>query len=301
MLIFANGVRVERATVSVLDHGFLFGDSVYEVMRSYASRLFAVVEHLERLEHSARQIGLPIPWQRSELLDELQHVCEAWVAEHPGQDTRLRLIITRGEGSFSLSTEGCDHPQRFVIAAGLPAFDQTVLQRGLKLKIVKRIRNPHEAISPNIKSGNYLNNVLGFMEAQRSGADDAIFLNHRGHLAEGSTCNLFFVHRGLLKTPALSCGILSGITRSQVLQLCEQHGLEYAEGNYRREDLLSAEEAFVTGTTKGVLPVGQVDELTLPHVFGPVTQNLYRLFNESVREQLGLAGPPEAADSPQPD
>ncbi len=288
MILFANGERVERATVSVLDHGFLFGDSVYEVMRSYSGQLFAVDEHLERLEQSARQIALPIPWKREALAAELQQALAAFVAAHPGKDTRLRLIITRGEGDFSLSTEGCDEPQRFVIAAGLVPLDQEVLVRGLTLKIVKRIRNPHEAISPSIKSGNYLNNVLAFMEAKRSGADDAIFLNHRGHLAEGSTCNLFFVHRGLLKTPALSCGILSGITRSQVLNLCAHHKLEFAEGNYRREDLLNAEEAFITSTTKGVLPVGQVDDHRLSHVFGPVTERLYGLFHDWVRSQLGL-------------
>ncbi len=278
MILFANGAMVERATVSILDHGFLFGDSVYETMRTYAGRPFAVEEHLDRLESSARQISLALPCSREQLAAEIDAAMAAFLSAEPGQEAKIRLIITRGEGPFSLSTDGCDDPQRFMIVAALPVPPEDILERGLKLRIVKRIRNPLEAMSPSIKSGNYLNNVLAYMEARKGGADDAIFLNQRGHLAEGSTCNLFFVNRGLLKTPSLACGILSGITRSQVLELCREHEIEFAEGNYRREDLLNAEEAFITATTKGILPVGQVDDAPLEHVFGPVTKRLHGLF-----------------------
>lgn len=281
MVVFLDGEPVELADarVSVFDHGFLFGDSVYEVVRTVSRRLFAYEPHIERLEGSARALSLEIPWSRAELRAQVERAIAR--VKDPG-DVYVRIIITRGVGELDLAPDTCKRAGSVIIAKPLPVYPRTWYDDGIDVRVVGTMRNPARAMSPSIKSGNYLNNVLALMEARRAGALEAAMLNENGFVTECTTSNLFWVRDGAVKTASLDCGILSGITRSLLLDVARKNSVRLDEGCFPASDLRTADEAFITSTTKDLVPIRTVDGVRLKTSPGPITKKLSALFAASV-------------------
>jgi branched-chain amino acid aminotransferase len=243
------------ASVSVFDHGFLFGDSIYEVVRTAAGKLFALEEHLARLRNSARRLSMSIPWTDEELRGEVEAIVGS--ATWSG-DTYVRIFVTRGVGRIDLMPTTCERPCLILVARKLVEPPPDFYEKGIVLCLTDVRRNSRLAMDPAIKSGNYLNNVLAVIEAKIKGADDAIMLNENGHLTEATTSNLFLVKDGALRTPSLDCGILEGITRAKLLELARALGIPAEECELGPDDLTAADEIFISGTIKGVVPARKV-------------------------------------------
>lgn len=280
MIINVNGELLppEQATINVLDHGFLFGDSIYEVVRTVGNRLFTADEHLARLERSAERILLPLPLSRDEFTAELTRTHSAFGGGH----AYLRLIVTRGVGELDLHPASCSNPTWLIIAKPLPDWGgKKTWEDGVSIVFVNVRRNSREALDPAIKSGNYLNNVMALIEARKSGASEGIMCNAQGFVTEGTTSNIFCVRGGVICTPAVNIGILPGITRELVVRLARELEYEIVEGNLRAADFATAEEVFLTSTTRGVMPVTQIDgqpvESGRP---GPITQALIGAYDD---------------------
>src|SRR6187551_3016864 len=270
----------EEAKVSVLDRGFLYGDSVYETIGTMYGRLFATRDHLDRLERSARRIGLRVPPRA-----EIEAAIAETVAAAGNPETRVRVMLTRGVGKLDLDPASCDDCRLVVIAFPLGAPTPAMFETGVAVAIVSVTRNSPRAIDPAVKSGNYLNNVLALGEARRtSGAYEAILCADDGSVAEGSTSNVFAVVRGELWTPGSDVGILDGITRAKVLELARGAGVTVIERRMMPDDLRSAEEAFLTSATRGVLPISTIDGHPIGSGRpGPVTKRLMALYDELAR------------------
>lgn len=285
LLVSIDGQKVapRDARVSIFDHGFLFGDSVYEVVRTLDGHFLAWDLHWERLIASAAGIGMSLPFSSEQMHAEALELLAD--AEFP-DEAYLRMIVTRGVGDLNLDPASCEHPGRVMIARAMrpppaPAYDS-----GVRLSLVSLQRNSKRATNPGIKSGNYLNNVLAFAEARRSNAFEALMLNEHGYLTECTTANIFLVQGGVIRTPSLDCGLLAGITRAIVLELAQRGGLATEETVLKEEDLWSAEEVFITSSTRDVVPVAAIDEHKLAAAPGPVTARLMRLFQDGVRGWL---------------
>jgi len=265
----------EAAKVSVFDHGFLFGDSVYEVVRTRAGAPFLLRPHLERMRRSAAELYLDVPFTDEEIVGFVAEALET--AANP--ESYVRIILTRGVGELELHPGTCVRPSLILIVRPLSLPPARFYERGIRLAIVGRKRTNPEALNPAAKTGNYLNNVLAIIEAVRRGADDAVMLNAGGHLAEGTTANVFFVREGTVHTPALGTGILEGITRGLLIRLLGEEGIPCREGDYLPDELRGADEAFLTSTLRDVMPVGEVDgERVGGAVPGPVTRRLMARF-----------------------
>lgn len=272
-----NGEIHEEVSISVLDHGFLFGDSVYEVVSTHHGRLCFVQEHLNRLRKSAAAISLTIPWTDEKMVDEISKTIAA--AGNP--DSYIRIIVTRGVGEIDIDPETCSRPNVLIFVKAARAYPEENYSRGINVALVTVKRNPKEALNPGIKTGNYLNNVMAKMESRKAGAADALMLNPSGILTECTTSNFFFVRDQRLMTPSLDCGILSGITREVVLRLARENGILVEEGEWPPEILAQAEEAFITGTVKKVMPVTSLDGRPIGNGKpGPVTRTLIRLYED---------------------
>ena len=285
MWIFLNDrfVRKEDALISVFDHGFLYGDGVYETLRSYGPHIFLLREHLRRLYRSADLIGLTIPLAEGAwppiLVEAMQrnHVGQA------GRDAYLRITISRGPGDIGLDPALCTTPTIVVLAKPLTRPADHLYQTGVDLVTATIRRNHPSSLSPQIKSLNFLNNILAKREAIMAKAFDAIMLNPAGELAECTTSNLFLVRRDRLLTPSIDCGILDGLTRNLVLELARHDGIQSEEGHFASALLREAEECFITNTSSEVLPVRSVNGIHLPSVPpGPLTGRLRRLFRNYV-------------------
>jgi branched-chain amino acid aminotransferase len=284
VLLDGEPVPLSEARVSVFDHGFLFGDSVYEVVRTVGRRLFAFDPHMERLEASARALSLEIPWARAEIRAQV----EAAIGRVPtAGDVYVRIIITRGVGELDLAPDSCARAGSVIMAKPLPVYPRSWYDDGIDVRLVATMRNPTRAMSPSIRSGNYRNNVLALMEARRAGALEAAMLNENGYLTECTTSNLFFAHGGVVRTPSLDCGILSGITRSLLLEAARRSGLPIEEGHFAATELRSADEAFITSTTKDLVPIRTVDGVRLGTSPGPLTRKLAAIFARHVQEAMG--------------
>lgn len=265
---------IDRAVISVTDHGFLYGESVYETIRTYGRRAFLVRRHLERLERSAASIMLALPWTRHHIAGEV-HRTLAVAGEGPGEYA-IRIVATRGNGPFGYDPALCPEPNLVILVRRLsePASDPRAT--GVTAAIASVRRNPIESLDPRIKSSNLLNNILAAHDARRAGADEAVLFNTAGFLSEGTQSNIFFVARGTLHTPSLDCGLLSGVTRDLVLDLAAAMGIPREEGRYRREELEAADEAFFTSTTRELLPICRLDGRPVGgRRPGPVTLRLH--------------------------
>lgn len=248
---------VAEATVPVLDRGFLYGDSVYEVIRTYATGggPFALTEHLERLARSARLLEIALPLSLSELAAEVRDVLRA-----AGQgDWYIRVILTRGAGPIGLDPALADRPRRVVIVAPLPDLPERLRRDGVSVALVPTGRTAAGPTPAGAKTGNYLSNVMALRAARLKGAFEAIMLDGEGRITEGTTSNVFLCTGGLLRTPPLATGILAGITRHKVIDLARLDGIEVVEEHLRPLDVHAAEEVFLTSTLKEVLPVTSVD------------------------------------------
>ena len=270
----------EDATISVFDRGFLYGDSVYETIGTAYGRLFATRDHLARLERSATRIGLRPPARET-----IEAAIHETVAAAGNTESRVRVILTRGAGKLDLDPAASDDTQLVVIVYPLGAPTPAMYAEGVTVGIVSIERNSPQAIDPAVKSGNYLNNVLALGEARRrSGAYEAILCADDGCIAEGSTSNIFVVVKGELWTPPPAVGILDGITRAKVLDLCRENDLPLKERRFSPDELRGADEAFITSATRGVLPVTTVDEKPVgAGVPGPVTRRLMELYDQLAR------------------
>jgi branched-chain amino acid aminotransferase len=263
----------EDARISVLDHGLLYGDGVFEGIRVYAGRPFLLEEHLDRLEASARAIVLDLPAGRS----EIAALCVE-AAERAGLDEGyLRLVVTRGTGALGVSPHTCPRASLIVIAAPLTLYPPECYRDGVRLVTSSLRRSAHDALPPQIKSLNYLTSVLASIEARRQGADEAVLLNAQGLIAECTADNLFLVSRGRVLTPAVASGALAGITRALVVQLLTAQGIECAEAALTPADAWTADELFLTGTGAEIVPVSEIDGRPLP-AERPVTERVRAAF-----------------------
>ncbi len=281
-IVRINGRQVDpsKATISIFDHGFLFGDSIYEVIRTIGDRPFAWAAHLARLRSSAKRLSYDLPWTDEEITSELRSVIDSktW----PGE-SYVRIIITRGPGLIDLHPRSCGPPTMIFIGKQIPVTPEELYANGMVLCVTDVRRNSRLAMDPAIKSGNYLNNVLAAIEAAEKGTDDAVMLNENDHVTECTTSNIFIVFNGVVKTPSLDSGILAGITRNQVLHVAELEGIPAQEALLTLDDLKSADEIFITGTVRMIMPVrkiiGKIDWEAGP---GPITRRLMDAFVQAL-------------------
>lgn len=275
-------VPLEQATVSVFDHGLLYGDGVFEGIRFYSGKAFRLQAHLERLFLSARAIALSIPYS----IEQLTQAVIDTVAAAPEQNGYLRLVVTRGPGPLGIDPLRCHSPVVFIVADRLQLVSERVRSEGAKVIIAATRRLGADGLDPRIKSLNYLNHILARMEATHAGADEAILLNSAGRIAEGSADNIFIVQRGELLTPPVIEGALDGITRQVVLELAEKLGIKAREIPLAPYDLFTADECFLTGTGAELIPVGYADGRKLPECPGPIYSRLAVAFRELVNQEV---------------
>jgi branched-chain amino acid aminotransferase len=281
MWVFLNDrfVRKEEAVVSVFDHGFLYGDGVYETIRSYGNRIFMRDQHLIRLRRSAEAIGLEVPIPDSDWPDLLHEAMRRNDVGNDRADAYLRITLSRGEGEIGLDPSLCPRPTLVVMTKALRPPPAALLCDGVALTVAKTKRNLPEALSPQIKATNFLNNILAKRESIAAGTFDSLLLNWKDELTECTISNLFFISAAIVRTPALDCGILDGITRGIVITLAQEEGLLVEEGHYQTAALRQAEECFLTNTSMEIMPVTQVDSLPVGNGLpGPLTRRLQTLF-----------------------
>lgn len=251
------------STLSPLNRGFLYGDAVYEVWRTYHRVLFAWNDHWRRLQASARSLGIDIPWSVDQVVSEITSTVSAYsAASSETGDLYIRMQIYRGEGALGLDTQLADRPGYVILVKRVPTISKEHLAMGLDVAIASEVRrNPIECLDPAWKTGNYLNNIVGLKEAKSRGFDDVIFANLAGELTEASTSNLAFIQGDRLITPPTSAGILHGITRAWILaDVAQKAGLTAVEKTVHPEQLAGFDEAMLLSTTKDVQPVGRIEE-----------------------------------------
>jgi branched-chain amino acid aminotransferase len=279
MKIYLNGKLVPEkdAKVSVFDHGLLYGDGVFEGIRTYNRRVFMLKEHIDRLYMSAKAIALEIPMTREQMTKAVVATCKA----NKTYNGYIRLVVTRGVGTLGLNPFVCKTPQVIIIAADIQLYPKELYEAGLAIVTVGTIRNLPEAVNPAIKSLNYLNNILAKIEAINSGCMEAIMLNAQGTVSEATGDNVFAVKGNLLLTPLVTSGCLEGITRNCVMNLARKSGMEVREVTMSRYDLYTADEVFLTGTAAEVIGVVRIDSRDIGNGKpGPRTQKLVRQFRE---------------------
>jgi branched-chain amino acid aminotransferase len=282
-IIFMNDrlVPEDQARVSVFDHGLLYGDGVFEGLRSYSGTVFRLDAHLDRLWASARAICLEIPLSKAAVAKAVNDT----LAANKLSDGYVRLVVTRGAGSLGLDPNRTSNPQVIVIADTISLYPREFYEHGLKIVTAATQRVQSAALSPRIKSLNYLNNIMAKLEGLRSCCVEALMLNHKGEVAECTGDNVFVVRSGVLLTPPPDAGILEGITRNAVMDLAHEAGIDCREATLTRHDLYTADECFLTGTAAEVIPVVDIDGRMIgAGTPGPVTQQLTTAFHALVRK-----------------
>jgi branched-chain amino acid aminotransferase len=273
-------VPAEQATVSVFDHGLLYGDGIFEGIRVYSSRVFLLKQHIDRLYESALAIRLQIPISPSEMTAAVEDT----VRENAITDGYVRLVVTRGAGSLGLDIRRTSNPQVIIIADTISLYPPELYTNGLKLITASTIRNHPGALSPRIKSLNYLNNIMAKIEGTDAGTVEALMLNHNGEVSECTGDNIFIVKNGVLKTPPTDAGILEGITRNAVIDLARKAGIEVRESVMVRHDIFTADECFLTGTAAEVIAVISLDGRQIGDGKpGPITKDLLQRFQTLTR------------------
>jgi branched-chain amino acid aminotransferase len=269
----------EEAKISVYDHGLLYGDGLFEGIRIYGGRIFKLGAHLERLYEGARAILLDIPLSRGELAARL----EEGVRRFGKQEGYIRLVVTRGPGSLGISPDTCPKATVILIVDGIQLYPKEFYEKGIGVITAASRRLTGDIFDPRIKSLNYLNNVLGKLEAKQAGCLEAVFLNREGYVCECTGDNIFVVKRGILMTPPSYLGMLEGITRNTMLELAEEAGIPWEEKVMTRFDLYTADECFLTGSGAEVIPVTAVDGRTVGNGMpGEISLRMTALFGESV-------------------
>ena len=281
--IYINGKLYDKseAKVSVYDHGFLYGDGVFEGIRVYGGKVFRLAEHIERLYESARHVWLEIPLGPEQMTRAVLDTVKA----NNKQDGYIRLIVSRGDGGLGLDPRKCKEAQVIIIVDDISLYPREFYDHGLEVVTAATIRNHHNAVNPRIKSLNYLNNILAKIEAVRAGCHEAIMLNAQGEVAECTGDNIFLVKHGILRTPPISAGILEGITRNAVIELARAADIAVQEITLTRHDVYAADECFLTGTAAEVIPVVKCDDRVIGSGKpGPMTRQLRERFQQLVRQ-----------------
>jgi branched-chain amino acid aminotransferase len=279
---------VDEARVPVMDRGFLYGDSIYEVFRTYRGVPLFFEEHWQRFENSARLIHLELGKRiKGELTADIKAATAASGAPALGKDVYVRYVVTRGEGPIDLLPQRGLATRRVVIVKAVPRWSPLHYSEGAKLAIVETRRNPHHALDPNIKGGNYLNNILGVIEADRLGADDCLMLNESGLITEASNSNVFFVVDGKLVTPSQKAANLRGLTKATIHAACKAAGIDTAEVEITAADAMRASECFLSSATREVMPVASIladrgERHTFPAGGGEMTRRVAALYREAV-------------------
>jgi branched-chain amino acid aminotransferase len=281
--VWIDGKLIDKADakVSVYDHGLLYGDGVFEGIRVYNGRIFKWEAHVRRLYDSAKAIRLKIPQTPQQLREATEQTFRA----NNFTDCYIRLVVTRGVGTLGIDPARCPAPSTFVIADLIQMYPKEMYDKGMMVITASVIRNHPSALSPRIKSLNYLNNVLARIEANDAGASEAVMLNHEGNVSECTADNIFIVRDGQVQTPGTSDGILEGVTRQVMIDLCGKLGVPCVEKTIQRHDLYIADEMFVTGTGAEVMPVTKIDGRAIGNgEVGPITRKLIQAFHQHVRE-----------------
>ncbi|KYD15227.1 branched-chain-amino-acid transaminase [Parageobacillus sp. VR-IP] len=279
--IFLNGefVTKENAKISVYDHGFLYGDGVFEGIRVYSGNVFRLREHIDRLYNSAKSILLTIPYTKEEMI----HYVVETIRKNQYQDAYIRLVVSRGVGDLGLDPYNCQKPQVVIIAEPLALFPKHLYETGIEVVTVATRRNRSDVLSPKVKSLNYLNNVLVKIEAHLANVSEALILNDQGYVAEGSGDNVFIIKDNVVYTPPGYVGALEGITRQAIIEIAQDLGYVVKEEPFTRHDVYVADEVFLTGTAAEVIAVVKVDGRVIGEgVPGPHTKRLLEEFRRRV-------------------
>lgn len=267
----------DEAKISVFDHGLLYGDGVFEGIRCYNGNVFKFSEHIDRLYDSARAISMEIQLTKDELKDAVINTLKA----NNLKDSYIRLVVTRGVGKLGLNPFNCAESQIIIITDFIQLYSKELYEKGLNAIIVSTIRNHSNALNPNIKSLNYLNNILAKIECINAGATEGIMLNKDGYVAEGTGDNIFIVKNNEVLTPHASAGILIGITRNVVMELAKEAGMTVREEQLTQNDLYNADECFLTGTAAEIIPVVNLDGRKIASGKpGKVTLSLLKKYQE---------------------
>jgi branched-chain amino acid aminotransferase len=271
-------VSEQQASISVFDHGFLYGEGVYEVLRTYRKEPFLFEPHMTRLRQSAEQITLSVPWSDAEMRDRIAATIAA--SDIP-DDAYVRILLTRGVGELVYDPAACPNPTTVIIVKPHVDPPAAVFDDGVTIALVPIVRNHPASLNPRIKSNNLLNNALAMQQAYKRQAFEALMRNHRGELCECAQSNFFVVSSGIVRTAPLDAGLLAGVTRAFVLELGRALGYRTREEALFEEDLASADEAFLTSTTREIVPVVRVDTQTIgAGVPGPITRALMAEFHK---------------------
>lgn len=279
MKIWLDGNLVDEAEakLSVFDHGVLYGDGVFEGIRFYNGRIFRLEQHIQRLFDSARAIILDLPWTQKEVCEFTRQT----VAANGLTDGYIRLVVTRGAGGLGLNPYLCPKPSMFIIASTIQLYPKEHYDNGLSIVTCATRRPAPAALMPQVKSLNYLNNVMAKVEAIQADALEALMLNEQGYVSECTGDNVFIVKDGVIYTPLISDGALDGITRDVIIELCGKHDIEVIERSLTRYDIFIADECFLTGTAAEVIPVVALDRRQIGDgIPGPITKQLLAAFHE---------------------
>ena len=278
-LIYLNDefVPKEKAVISVYDHGFLYGDGVFEGIRVYEGNVYKLTEHVNRLYESAHSIMLTIPHTK----EKMQEIIIETVEKNNFMSAYIRVVISRGTGDLGLDPRNCAEPTVIVIAESLAIYSNALYEKGLKLASVVNRRSSPDVLNPQIKSLNYLNNILVKLSSVQADADEALILNNQGYVTEGSADNIFIIKDGVIKTPPVYLGALEGITRSAIIDIAQENGYDLEEVPFTLHDVYIADEVFLTGTAAEVIPVVTVDGRKIGNGKpGDITNQLLKSFRE---------------------
>jgi branched-chain amino acid aminotransferase len=284
-----NGVIIPptEASISIFDRGFLYGDSIYEVTYSENGSLIFFEEHLDRLFNSAALLNMELYLSREQIVSEAIKTLTYSKLER----AYIRIIVTRGETQIGLDPSKSFKNNFVIIVKPQIKHAPSIYENGLKVCIASVLRNDINAIDPNVKSGNYLNNVMAISEAKEKGFDDAIMVNRNGELTEGTTFNLWMVSNGVIYTPPKESGLLKGITRSKVIELCNENKLPLRVESFGVDEILNCDEAFITSSTKGIMHIKQINQNILGSSLEdwPVTIRLKKLYSELIQREISKA------------
>jgi len=281
--VYVNGriTPAAGAVIPVFDHGFLYGEGVYETLRTYNGEPFLFDAHMKRLRRSGAMIHLTIPGTDAEMLQKIR---ETMAAEAGLKEAYIRILVTRGVGELTYNLAATPTPSTVIIVKPFPEPPAAHFTEGISLAIVSVRRNHPSALNPRIKSNNLLNNALAMQEALRQGAEEALMLNQQDEVAECSQSNFFIVKDGKAITPPLTAGLLPGITREFVFEVARDAGVPAEERAISTADVWAADEAFITGTTREVTPVVKIDGRPFGNGRpGPITQKLLEIFRKKTR------------------
>jgi len=285
MLVYVNGkfIPKEEALISVFDHGYLYGDGIYETLRAYNGRIFLLSKHLTRLKQSADAVALSLPLPIEKIGDALREA----LTVNKLHEAYLRIQISRGPGDIGLDPALCPAPTMVIITKPFKDYPSELYDKGVPVALVRTRRNHPLALDPAIKSTNFLNNILAKIESIKAGAYEGILLNWEGYVAEGTISNIFLVKKGIVTTPSLETGILEGVTRDLVMHLARKARIPVREALIKPKDLADADECFLTNTTVEVLPVTSVNcEAVGNGSPGAITKTLHAAYREEVGKHV---------------